>query len=203
MAIPATLAPARASKHFCIASRKTAPLRCAPAGPKKQLAGPEPEAGRGPRRETVLNNFESVQFSGLQLRDLHKNNGASERLLVPYIGPASEAVAKVFQGLGLSAESLPAPDAESLRLGRRHTSGKECLPMPLTLGSLLQRLARAKDGERFACLMPSTNGPCRFGVYNLLNNIVLERLGWRDRVRILSPKDSGYFDKLRGGIERA
>jgi predicted CoA-substrate-specific enzyme activase len=159
------------------------------------------EDQRGPRRETVLNNFTSVQFSGLELRDLHQRNGASERLLVPYIGPASEAVATVFKGLGLAAESLPAPDAESLKLGRRYTSGKECLPMPLTLGSLLQRLARAKDGERFAYLMPSTNGPCRFGVYNLLNNIVLGRLGWRDRVRIWSPKDSGYFDNMPAGTE--
>ena len=183
----------------CVEEDRPSPLRSDAASKSACRAGAG--GGRGPRRETVLNNFESVQFSGLQLRDLHKNNGASERLLVPYIGPASEAVAKVFQGLGLSAESLPAPDAESLRLGRRHTSGKECLPMPLTLGSLLQRLARAKDGERFACLMPSTNGPCRFGVYNLLNNIVLERLGWRDRVRIWSPKDSGYFDHMPAGTE--
>ena len=159
------------------------------------------EDRRESRRETVLNDFESAQFSGLVLRDLHKNNGASERLLVPYIGPASEAVAKVFQGLGLAAEALPAPDAESLKLGRRYTSGKECLPMPLTLGSLLQRLARAKDGEQFAYLLPSTDGPCRFGVYNLLNNIVLERLGWRDRVRVWSPKDTGYFDNMPAGTE--
>jgi predicted CoA-substrate-specific enzyme activase len=159
------------------------------------------EDRHGPRRETVLNNFESMQFSGLRLGDLQKHNGASERLLVPYIGPASEAVATVFKGLGLAAESLPAPDADSLRLGRRYTSGKECLPMPLTLGSLLQRLERAKDGERFVYLMPSTNGPCRFGVYNLLNNIVLERLGWSGRLRIWSPKDTGYFDDMPAGTE--
>ena len=171
-----------------------------PAGSFAPVSVGRRDAG-APRLAANLNDFESAQFSGLQLRDLHKNNGATEHLLVPYIGPASEAVAKVFQGLGLSAESLPAPDVESLRLGRRHTSGKECLPMPLTLGSLLQRLARAKDGERFALLMPSTNGPCRFGVYNLLNNIVLERLGWRDRVRIWSPKDSGYFDNMPAGTE--
>ncbi len=159
------------------------------------------EDRRGPRRKTTLNNFEAVQFSGLQLRDLHRRNGATEHLLVPYIGTASEAVAGVFRGLGLAAEALPAPDAESLRLGRRYTSGKECLPMPLTLGSLLQRLAHAKNGERFAYLMPSTDGPCRFGTYNLLNNIVLERLGWRDRVRIWSPKDTGYFDNMPAGTE--
>ncbi|HEX5398346.1 MAG TPA: acyl-CoA dehydratase activase-related protein, partial [Verrucomicrobiae bacterium] len=159
------------------------------------------EDRRGPHPETVVNNFESAQFSGLVLRDVKKRNGASERLLVPYIGPASDTVAAVMRGLGLAAEALPAPDAESLRLGRRYTSGKECLPMPLTLGTLLQRLARADNGERFVYLMPSTDGPCRFGAYNLLNNIILERLGWRDRMRIWSPKDSGYFDNMPAGTE--
>ena len=148
-----------------------------------------------------MNNFESAQFSGLRLRDLHRRNGATERLAGSLHRPGVGSGGGGFRGLGLAAESLPAPDAESLRLGRRYTSGKECLPMPLTLGSLLQRLERAKDGERFVYLMPSTNGPCRFGVYNLLNNIVLERLGWRDRVRIWSPKDSGYFDDMPAGTE--
>lgn len=150
----------------------------------------------------LLNNLETIQFSGLRLKDFSfRNNGHSERMLVPYIGAASEAVAAVFRGLGFHAETLPPPDAESLRIGRRYTSGKECLPMPLTLGSLLQRLERAASGEHFVYLMPCTNGPCRFGVYNLLNNIVLERLGWRDRIRVWSPKDTGYFDEMPPGTE--
>ena len=159
------------------------------------------EDRRQPHPEGIRNNFETVQFSGLRSQNLYRNNGTSERLLIPYIGPASEALAMVLRGIGLSAESLPAPDAESLKLGRRYTSGKECLPMPLTLGSLLQRLRHARDGERFLYFMPSTNGPCRFGVYNLLTNIVLERLGWRERVRIWSPKDTGYFDGMPAGTE--
>jgi predicted nucleotide-binding protein (sugar kinase/HSP70/actin superfamily) len=125
----------------------------------------------------------------------------SERLLVPYIGPSSEVVAAGLRGVGLPAENLPPPDAEALRRGRAYTSGKECLPMPLTLGSLLQRLEQVRNGERFVYIMPSTDGPCRFGAYNLLNQIVLERLGWRDRLRIWSPKDTGYFDDLPRGTE--
>lgn len=159
------------------------------------------EDRRATRSGATVNDFGRVQFSGMKLRDFRRRNGTSERLLIPDIGPASEVVASVFRGLGMEAESLPAPDADSLRLGRRHTSGKECLPMPLTLGSLLQRLERAHNGERFVYLMTSTDGPCRLGVYNLLNNIVLERLGWRGRVRIWSPKDTGYFDDLPPGTE--
>ena len=170
---------------------RTAKQGC-PANPQKGMSAPH---------DRRLNNFDSVQFSGLRLRNLHRNNGASEQLLIPYIGHASDAVAAVLRGTGLHAESLPPPNAEALKLGRRYTSGKECLPMPLTLGSLLQRLARARDGERFAYLMPSTDGPCRFGVYNFMNRIVLERLGWGDRLRIWSPKDTGYFDDMPAGTE--
>jgi predicted CoA-substrate-specific enzyme activase len=159
------------------------------------------EDRRAPRAGAVTNDFRAVQSSGLRLSEFSQNNGAQERLLVPYLGPASEAVAAVFRGVGLKAECLAPPDAGALWRGRRYTSGKECLPMPLTLGSLLQRLERAQPGERFVYLMPSTDGPCRFGVYNLLNNIVLDRLGWRGRLRIWSPKSSGYFKDLPPGTE--
>ena len=160
---------------------------------------------RARRRDSGARNgithLENIQFTGLKMGHIRSENGPPETLLVSHIGAASDAVAAAFRGLGLKAEGLPAPDAESLRLGRRHTSGKECLPMPLTLGSLIQRLERSAPDEKFVYLMPSTDGPCRFGVYNLLNNIVLDRLGWRDRVRIWSPKDTGYFDDMPAGTE--
>jgi len=153
------------------------------------------------RGDAQLNDFASVQLNGMRLSDVQNRNGSSERVLVPYIGPASEAVAAVLRGLGLHAQSMASPDAESLKRGRRYTSGKECLPMTLTLGSLLQRLESAKEHERFVYLMPSTDGPCRFGAYNVLNQIVLERLGWSDRVRIWAPKDTHYFDGFPAGTE--
>jgi predicted nucleotide-binding protein (sugar kinase/HSP70/actin superfamily) len=159
------------------------------------------EDDRTSQKASILNDFGSIQFSTPQSNRYIPGSESNERLLIPYIGPASEVGAAVFRSLGLNVEALPAPTAQSLRLGRRHTSGKECLPMPLTLGSLIQRLECAKNGERFVYLMSSTDGPCRFGVYNLLNNAVLERLGWRERVRIWSPKDTGYFDDMPEGAE--
>ena len=93
------------------------------------------------------------------------------------------------------------PDRETVRIGRRHTSGKECVPMCLTLGSLLQRLDRERTTDtRFAFAMPRANGPCRFGVYNVLHKIVLEQQQWADRVRVWSPVESNYGDGFPGGI---
>jgi predicted nucleotide-binding protein (sugar kinase/HSP70/actin superfamily) len=156
---------------------------------------------RASGKSAVANHFGSIQSSTTKSERFIPRAGSNERLLLPYVGPATEIAEAVFRGLGLTAEALPPPTKETLRMGRMHMSGKECLPMPLTLGPLLQRLEHAKDGDRFVYMMAGTDGPCRFGVYNLLNTIVLERLGWHDRVRIWSPKDTGYFDDMPEGAE--
>ena len=73
--------------------------------------------------------------------------------------------------------------------------------MCLTTGSLLQRLERSRNGhERYTLFMPTAHGPCRFGVYNMLHRAILEHLGWKDKVEIWSPQDSGYFDGFPPGF---
>jgi predicted CoA-substrate-specific enzyme activase len=144
------------------------------------------------------NDFSDVVRGG---HDLAAIRARREKLLIPRMGAGAEAVAACLRGVGVDAESLPLPDRHALRTGRRHTSGKECVPMTITLGSLLDRLERETDpNQRFAFFMPTADGPCRFGVYNVLHRIVLDRLGFGDRVRIWSPIDSDYFAGLAPGF---
>ncbi len=150
--------------------------------------------------EVPLNDFTQIHPHGFLVGD-YKRRDKPETVLVPHMGPSSDVVAAVLRAQGLRAESLTPPDAESLRLGRRHTSGKECLPLPLTLGSILQRLERSRPEECFIILIPTSAGPCRFGVYHLLSQIVLERLGGNDRVHFWSPSDNNYFTDLAKGAE--
>jgi len=141
-------------------------------------------------RRAPANDFAELQLKPMTLTDTR----ADETMLVPGLGPGSEVAAAAFRGLGLKAEVMPAPDAGMLKLGRRYTSGKECVPVCLALGSLLGRLEPEKaTRNRFVLLMPSSRGPCRFGTYSLLHQVLLEQLGWRDRVRIFSPSDTNYF----------
>lgn len=117
-----------------------------------------------------------------------------EVLLIPRMGPNAEVMASMMRAEGLLAEALPMPDHDALRTGRRHTSGKECVPMTITTGSLLQRIEAEKDpSTRFAFFMPTARGPCRFGVYNLLHKIILERTGNSHRVKLISPDSGDYF----------
>ena len=124
-----------------------------------------------------------------------------ELVLIPPMGPGAEVVEAAFDAAGIRAEALPEPDAATVRAGRRHTSGKECLPLCVTLGSILTRLEESHDAqERFAILMPTTNGPCRFGAYASLERLVLDRLGYQDRVGFWAPDDNDYFNELPAGF---
>ena len=74
--------------------------------------------------------------------------------------------------------------------------------MAVTLGSLLARIEPKREGdERFTFLMPDSDGPCRFGVYKNLFRLVLDRLGWGDRVRIWSPPFGDYFHGQPAGFK--
>lgn len=124
---------------------------------------------------------------------------SGEVLLIPRMGPGAEIAAGILRAEGLAAEALPMPDHDALRIGRRQTSGKECIPMTITTGSLLQRLERSPEG-RFAFFMPTARGPCRFGVYNLLHKLILERTGQAERVRLVSPDSGDYFAGVSKGL---
>jgi predicted nucleotide-binding protein (sugar kinase/HSP70/actin superfamily) len=148
---------------------------------------------RSPPREAERLTVHSATISDIR--------AAGETVLFPTLGDGAHVLAAAMRGIGLAAEVLPDPGPEALRLGRRHTSGKECLPMTLTLGALLERLERERGREgRFAFFMPGTDGPCRFGAYKELHQLVLDRLAWRDRVRIWAPPFGDYFQGLPPGL---
>jgi len=129
-----------------------------------------------------------------------RDNG--ETVLVPRMGEGAELLCACLRGAGVAAEALPRPDRDALRRGRRHTSGKECVPMAITLGSLLQRIEHEPDPlRRFTFLMPTTEGPCRFGVYHHLHRLVTDQLGYGERLRIWSPGCAdNYFAGMPAGF---
>ena len=150
------------------------------------------------RERAEPNSFKNMERDTRSLSEIQRRG---EHVLIPRMGQGAEVLAACLRGVGVSAEHLPMPNPESVSIGRRYTSGKECVPMTVTTGSLIQRLEREEDPHKsFVFFMPKANGPCRFGCYNSLHKIILERLGWKDRVRVWSPADSGYFEGTPPGL---
>jgi predicted CoA-substrate-specific enzyme activase len=154
------------------------------------------DAGALTRCEAFLDSLENASKDTgkytLSLKRFGKNGGG-RTLYIPAMCDHAHAVRAAFEACGIRAEVLPESDKESLALGRRHTSGKECYPCIVTTGDLL-RLVKSPgfDPRKSAFFMPSAGGGCRFGYYNILHRIVLDELGYHD-VPIYAPSQTDDF----------
>ncbi|MHC5060501.1 MAG: acyl-CoA dehydratase activase [Planctomycetota bacterium] len=126
-------------------------------------------------------------------------NCLDRTLYMPWMGDGSYAVAAAFRYCGQPAEVLPISDEETLRRGRKYTSGRECLPCILTAGDMLRKVTSTGfDPSKGAFFMPGTNGPCRFGQYNCLQRLILKHVGMSDEVMIVAPnQDTSFYDEMR------
>ena len=106
---------------------------------------------------------------------------AGRTLLIPSMHPAGAAfLAAAFRSIGVPA--LVMETGAGLELGREQTSGKECYPFQITLGDVLhhlegerRRLGSGFDARNYAYFLPEAAGPCRFGMYNKFQRLVLDR----------------------------
>jgi predicted nucleotide-binding protein (sugar kinase/HSP70/actin superfamily) len=107
-------------------------------------------------------------------------------------------LAAAMRACGVEAEALPPSDHETLELGRKHTSGRECHPFIVTTGDFLKKIKEAGfDPKRSAFFMASASGPCRFGNYHHTHRIIFDRLGYQD-VPIVSLDAKDSYSKWMG-----
>ncbi|NDY56963.1 CoA activase [Desulfovibrio sulfodismutans] len=120
-------------------------------------------------------------------------------LLMPNMTPTgSPLLVAALRAFGVNAVVMPTMNG--LALGKELTSGKECFPCQVTLGDVLHYLSQEKTRlkEAFAAkdyvyFMPEAGGPCRFGMYNTLHRIVLDRFPeFRETSIVTLSTDDGY-----------
>jgi predicted nucleotide-binding protein (sugar kinase/HSP70/actin superfamily) len=103
---------------------------------------------------------------------------------MPYGG--SLMLAGAFRSIGFDTRVTPDEDARTLELGGKYTSGDECYPQRIVLGDYMKLIEDQKlDPKKTAFLLPTANGPCRFGQYVSLLRRILDDQGYED-VAILS-----------------
>ncbi len=137
-------------------------------------------------------------------------------LLIPDMAPfSSRALAACFRAVGVNA--IVMETYKGLVLGKEFTSGKECFPCQVTLGDILhylrsekERLGPAFTPDKYVYFLPEADGPCRFGMYNKMQRLVLDRFEeFRDipityvstrnaysTAEIMPPDASSIFRKL-------
>jgi predicted nucleotide-binding protein (sugar kinase/HSP70/actin superfamily) len=110
---------------------------------------------------------------------------------MPYGG--SVMLAAAFRSIGLNTKVVPQEDSRILELGGKYTSGDECYPQRIVMGDYLRLLEDDKlDPRKTAFLLPTANGPCRFGQYVGLLRHVLDEQGYRDAAILSFTSADGY-----------
>ncbi len=90
------------------------------------------------------------------------------KLVFPTMGAfGASCLASVFEKFGLKTYVCPPMGEIEYKIGKGNSLSKECLPLQLTLGSLIRYLSERSDRELTLYFMPTTSGPCRFGQYSV------------------------------------
>ncbi len=159
------------------------------------------DAGAVTRCEAYLDSLRNVQG---KIKPKKKKGALVERtniktkLYIPNMADGAHGIAAAFKASGINAVVMDMPDDESLKWGRRYTSGKECYPAIITTGDMVKTIREPDfDAKNSAFFMPSGNGPCRFGQYNRYQRMILDELGFED-VPVYAPDQDEKFYKELG-----
>ncbi|OPY04686.1 MAG: Activator of (R)-2-hydroxyglutaryl-CoA dehydratase [Syntrophorhabdus sp. PtaB.Bin184] len=156
------------------------------------------DAGIVTRLEAFLDSITNARFDDgiIERRTIpFEMDGRRRRIYVPYMSDHSHALAAAFRSCGVDAQVMKESTEETVLLGRKFTSGKECYPCILTTGDMLRTVrGEGFDPERSAFFMPSGEGPCRFGQYNRFHRMVLDEAGFAG-VPIYAPNQDHRFYK--------
>ncbi len=144
-----------------------------------------------PARTVVQNKSLAVRTSEGELVPI-----ADPRVtfLMPSMGElGSRALAAAMRGVGYHAKAHHPSDESILKIGRGNTSCKECLPLILTTGTLLDYIQNHRQsGEIIVYFMPSGSGPCRFGQYHIFMEDLIQKRRIPDTAVYSLSSDSGY-----------
>ena len=161
----------------------------------RQLARPgnRPSPGEGfcPARTLPVRGALGVRTSeGLEL----PLTDPRVSFLFPSMGDLStRALAAAFRSVGFKASPLAPADETILKIGRGHTSCKECLPLILTTGSLINYIRTQKTAEEVTIyFMPCGSGPCRFGQYHIFMADLIRKLRIPNVAIFSLSSDLGY-----------
>ncbi len=135
----------------------------------------------------VLRSEKRSETTGVKLKSGLSQIGERIVLIPPMHEITSRLFASAFKSEGYRSFALDKTSYESYYTGKHFTRGSECLPMIVTLGSLLSFIKNSGySPSELAYFMPTATGPCRFGQYAILTEIALRKAGIEDLL-IISP----------------
>lgn len=107
---------------------------------------------------------------------IHPNDLDGKTLWVPDACTAAHVLAATFRAYGINARVLPRSPDPALNLARAAIPEDVCVPALYTTEDILYRTRQPDfDPEREAFFQGNAAGPCRYGMYSLLQRRILDK----------------------------
>ena len=155
--------------------------------------------------QKITNQDDLQSFSSLS-ESMEKLDLQGRKCLIPEMNRIGcNLLAGAFRGFGIDASVIET--GKGLDLAMEYSSGKECYPCHITLGDILyylkqekKRLGDSFNADNYVYFMPEADGPCRFGMYNKYQRIVLDSFPDLKSLKIASitTQDGYSLDKMMG-----
>ena len=119
------------------------------------------------------------------------------KITFPHMGGVYIPLKTLFEELNMEVVIPPFNNDEMKGLGCKHSPEYSCMPFKLILGNVLHSLERGAD----TVIMLGGSGPCRFGYFGHLLNMIARDLGYRFTFICLEP--SALHVDIRNFIKKA
>ncbi len=115
-------------------------------------------------------------------------------VLIPAMGELTNTMfASAFRSCGIAAHALHEHDANVMKLGRKNASGKECLPIILMAGSLLDYMENEWDRQKHLIYFQVQGaGNCRLGQYPVFMDQMLRNNKLRNVTQMVLMNEDGF-----------
>lgn len=111
----------------------------------------------------------------------------------PQMGTLSIVLKTLFSGLGCQVLVPPPTTKHTMELGMRFSPETVCLPFKVVLGNFIEALEQGAD----TLVTCGGAGPCRLGYYSVIQQQILEQLGYQFNMITVEPSLIGSYRQLK------
>jgi predicted CoA-substrate-specific enzyme activase len=127
------------------------------------------------------------------------------QIVVPCIGDMAAALfAASLRSLGYNAIAMPEMDHEVVETGLKYTSGKECLPLVLLAGTLMNYVIKnGHEGKKSAFFNIGGTSACRVAQYPVFLTNLIKNQEIADVAMFTLVSQEGYLGLSKGFLKRS
>lgn len=109
-------------------------------------------------------------------------------LTFPHMGKMYISAKAFFEEMGIETITPPPVTKRTLELGTKYSPELVCLPFKINLGNYIESIEQGAD----TIIITGSCGPCRFGLYGIVQKEILQELGYDVEILILDPPAENF-----------